>query len=151
MDSVIDRHVQMMSAKSIGQKRQRESPGFNRNKEFREWIASHGDVTGDLGTGSSRSYRRVTFDDQNETFRDAEEVAASASVPTKEVVNTEWGVDGDDFPHPSTKHREGITWHLAPSRILIRTTEERYRVSYDMDLLPFRLGHTHQMRKRPTT
>jgi len=67
-DSLIDRHVQMMSARSLGQKRQRESPGFDRNKEFREWIASHGDVTGDLGAGSSRSYRRVTFDDQNETF-----------------------------------------------------------------------------------
>jgi len=42
-DKLIDRHVQMMSAGSIGQKRQRESPGFDKNKEFREWIASRCD------------------------------------------------------------------------------------------------------------
>jgi len=97
-------------------------------------------VTDDLGTGSSDLHRRVTFDDRNENYRDAEEVAASASIPTEEAINTEGGVDGDDFPHPSTEHRERITWHLAPSRILIRTTEERYRESYDMDLFPFQAG-----------
>jgi len=97
-------------------------------------------VTGDLGTGSLRSYRRVTFDDQAETFGNAEEVAVSASPPIKEVLNNEWGVDGDDSSHPSTEHRERITWHLAPSRVLLRPTEERYRVSYDMDILPFQAG-----------
>jgi len=139
-DKIIDRQVHIMSARSIAQKRQRESPGFDRNKEFKESIASHGDVTGDLGTGSLRSYRRVTFDYHNETFEDAEEVAASASASTEEIVNTECGVDGDDSSHPSTEHRERITWHLALSRVLIRPTEERYRVSYDMDLLPFQAG-----------
>jgi len=49
-------------------------------------------------------------------------------------------IDRDDFPHPSTKHRERISWHLAPSRILIRPTEERYHVSYNMDIFPFQAG-----------
>jgi len=138
-DSLTDRNVQMMSARSIGQKRQRESPGFDRNCEFKEWIASHGDVTGDRKTGGPRPYRRVTFD-QPETFDVAGELAEPTPVPTEGVINNEWGVDGDDSSHPSTEHRERITWHLAPSRILIRHTEERYRVSYDMDLLPFQAG-----------
>jgi len=89
------------------------------SREFKEWIASHGD----LKTAKSRSYRKVTFDDDPiETFGDAKEVAVSASLPTEEVHNNEWGIDGDDFPHPSTEHRERITWHFAPSRILIRPT-----------------------------
>jgi len=92
-------------------------------------------VTGGPESGGPRSYKRVTFD--RETFNDVVEVAASASSPTEEVTNNEWGVDGDDSPHPSTEHRERITWHLATSRILIRPTEEHYRVSCDMDLLPF--------------
>jgi len=128
----------MMSARNIAQKRQRESPGFDRKKEYKAWIASHDDVTGDLEAESSRTYRKVTFDD--ETFKDAEDVATPAPIPTEGVVNTKWGIDRDDFPHPTTEHRERITWHLAPSRVLIRPTEERYRVSYDLDLLPFQAG-----------
>jgi len=129
-----------MSARSIGQKKQRNSPGFDKNKEFREWIASHGDVTGDIEAGGSRSYRRVTFDGENEAFKDAEEVSGLASPPIEEVLNNEWGVDGDDFPHPSTEHKERFTWHLDPSRQLIKLNDERYRESYDMDLLPFQVG-----------
>jgi len=67
-------------------------------------------------------------------------LAEPTPVPTEGVINNEWGVDGDDSSHPSTEHRERITWHLAPSRILIRPSEERYCVSYDIDLLPFQAG-----------
>jgi len=49
------------------------------------------DVTGDLEVRGSRSYRRVTFDDQNETFKNAEEVSVLASPPIEEVLNNEWG------------------------------------------------------------
>jgi len=93
-------------------------------------------VTEDLGTARSRSYRRDALDDDpTETFGDAEEVAASAALPI-----VEWGIDVDGSSHPTTEHQERITWHLAPSRILIRPTEECYRVSYDMDLLPIQAG-----------
>jgi len=85
-DHFIDGHLQMMHARSIGQKGQRTSPGFGKNKEFKEWIASHGDVTGSLETAGPRAYRMVTFD-QRETFDDVEEDAASASLPTEEVNN----------------------------------------------------------------
>jgi len=126
---LINRHIQMLSARSIGQKRQRESPGFDKNREFREWIANHGNVTDDLETGSSHSYTRVSFDDRNENYQDAEDVTTPAPIPTEVVVNSVWGTDGDDFPHPTTEHRERTTWRLAPSRVLVRPTEERYRVS----------------------
>jgi len=90
-DILIDRHIQMLRTRSTGQKRQRESPGFDKNYEYRDWIAGHGDVSSDLGAGSSRSNRRVTFDDQNETFETAEEPAIPAYIPLEEVVNNEWG------------------------------------------------------------
>jgi len=112
----IDRHIQMLKTRSAGQKRQREAPGFDKDYEYRNWIASHGDVAGDLDVRECTSHRRVTFDD--ETFRDTEEVATPAPIPTA-VVNTEWGIDGDDFPYPSTEHRERVTRRLAPSRRMI--------------------------------
>jgi len=39
VDHFVDGHLQMMHVRSIGQKRQRESPGFDKNKEFKEWLA----------------------------------------------------------------------------------------------------------------
>jgi len=127
----------MLKTRSAGQKRQREAPGFYKDREYRNWIASHGDVTVDLRGGSFQSYRRVTFDDQNETFGDADEADISTPIPPEEIVNNEWVVDGDDSPHPSTEHCERVTWRLAPSRKFIRFTEGRHRESYDTDLLPF--------------
>jgi len=35
-DNLIDGHLQMLRARSIGLKRQRESPRFDRNREFKE-------------------------------------------------------------------------------------------------------------------
>jgi len=136
----INRHIQMLNTRNAGQKRQREAPEFDKNREYWNWIASHGDVTDDLRGRSSQSYRRVTFDDQNETFGDAGEAAISIPISPEEIVNNEWGVDGADSPHSSTEHRERITRCLAPSRRPIRLTEGRHRESYDMDLLPFQAG-----------
>jgi len=136
----IDRHVQMLKTKSAGQKRQRESPGFDPNREYREWIASHGDVAGDPGVGSSQSYRRVTFDDKNKVFGDADEAAISTHILLKESVNNEWGGDGDDSSHSPVEHREQFTRRLAPSRRHINHTAGRYKESYDLDLLPFQAG-----------
>jgi len=130
----------MLKTRSAGQKRQRESPGFDPNREYREWIACHGDVAGDPGVGSSQSYRRITFDDKNDIFGDADEAAISTPIPFEESVNNEWGVDGDDSPHPSVEHRERFTWRLAPSRRHINLNAGRYRESYDLDLLPFQAG-----------
>jgi len=87
-DSLINKHVQMLRTRSIGQKRQHEAPGFDKDYEYRNWIASHGDVAGDLCVRRSMSYKRVTFDD--ETFGDTEEVATPAPISTA-VVNTEEG------------------------------------------------------------
>jgi len=49
-------------------------------------------------------------------------------------------VHGDGPPHPSTEHRERITWRLAPSRRHISYNEGRYREWYDLDLLAFQAG-----------
>jgi len=135
----------MLQARRVAQKRHRESPGFDKNREFKEWIASHGAVSCGSGVGRPQSYRRVTFDDQPELFENiegnAEGGAVSTPPPTKEFGNnSEWGVDDDGSSHPSKEHKELLTWRLAPSRILIGPTKERYRVSYDMDLLPFQAG-----------
>jgi len=128
----IERHIQMLKTRNARQKRHRESPGFDNDFEYRNWIASHGDVAGDRV-----SHRRVTFDD--ETFKDSEEVIPTVPVH-RETVNSEWGVDGDGPPHPSVEHCEKVTWRLAPSRRLINLTAGRHRESYDMDLLPFQAG-----------
>jgi len=95
--------------------------------------------------GRPQSSRRVTFEDQPDPFENAEENAEGGAVstpPPTEAANTnsEWGVEEDVSSHPSIDRRERVIWKLAPSRILIRPTEERYRVSYDMDLLPFQAG-----------
>jgi len=135
-----EKHIQMLKTRSAVQKRQREAPGFDKDREYRNWIANHGDVAGDLDVGSSQSYRRVTFDDQNETFGDADEATISTPIPPEKIVNNEWGVDDADSAHPSTEHRERITWRLAPSRRLIKLTEGCHRESYDMDLMPFQAG-----------
>jgi len=106
-------------------------------------MASHGDVAGTPRGRSFQAHRRVTFDDRNETFADVEETAISTPIsldPPEETVNNEWGVDGDDSPHPSTEHRERITWRLAPSRRHINLTAGRHRESYDLDLLAFQAG-----------
>jgi len=61
--------------------------------------------------------------------------------PTEKVLtNSEGGVDENVYSHPSIDQKERTTWRLASSRILIRPTKKRYRVSYDMDLLPFQAG-----------
>jgi len=136
----IERHVQMLKTRSAGQKRQHESPGFDPNRKYREWIASQGDVAGSPSVGSSQSHRRVTFDDKNEIFGNADEAAIPTPIPFEESVNNEWGVDGDDSPHPSVEHCERFTWRLAPSRRHINFTAGRYRESYELDLLPFQAG-----------
>jgi len=108
----INRYSDILKARSAGQKRQRESPGFDPNQEFRECMASHGDVAGTSRGRSSQAHRRVTFDDKDETFADVEETAISTPIPLdhpKETVNIEWGVDCDDSPHSSTEQRERIT------------------------------------------
>jgi len=74
-------------------------------------------------------HRRVTFDNRTGVYNDAEE-----------TVNNEWGVDGDDPPHPSTEHRMRRMRHLAPSKRFIHLTSGRYRESYDLDLLQFQAG-----------
>jgi len=97
-DYIFDGHLQMLRTRSIGQKRQRESPGFDKNKEYKDWIASHGDVPCGPEFGGPRSYRRVTFDDHTETFKDVEGGALLTSPPTEEVINTEWGLTTLSFP-----------------------------------------------------
>jgi len=75
-------------------------------------MASHGDVTGAPRGRSSQAHRKVSFEDKNETFADVEETAISTPIPLdppEETVNNDWGVDGDDSPHPSTEHREKYT------------------------------------------
>jgi len=68
----VDCQLQMLQARSMAQKRQRESPGFNKNQEFKEWIASHGDVSCGSEFGRPQSYRKVTFDDQPKIVENAE-------------------------------------------------------------------------------
>jgi len=105
----IDRHIEMLKTRSARQKRQRESPGNDHGREIREWMASHGNVAGTPRGRSPQAHRKVTFDDKNETFADVEETEISTPIPPDppdETVNNEWGIDGDDFPHPSTAHCE---------------------------------------------
>jgi len=86
-------------------------------------------VAGEPVVSDTRLHRWVTFDNRSGIFNDADE-----------TVNNEWGVDGDDPPHPSTEHREKRTRHLATSRRHINLTSGRYRESYDLDLLAFLAG-----------
>jgi len=101
-------------------------PGVDASRPYQEWLASHGDVAGEPVVSDSRLQQWVTSDNRSGIFNDA-----------NETVNNEWGVDGDDPPHPSTEHREKRARHLAPSRRLINLTPGRYRESYDLDLLAF--------------
>jgi len=106
-------------------------------------MASHGDVSDTPRGRSPQVHRRVAFDDKDETFADVKETEILTPIPLnpfKETVNNEWGVDGDDSPHPSTEHRERYTWRAAPSRRLINLTAGRHRNSYDLDLLAFQVG-----------
>jgi len=103
-------------------------------------MASHGDEANAPRGKSSQAHRRVTFDDKDKVFGDANEAPISTPIPFEETVNSEWGVDGDDSPHPSTEHRERYTWRGAPSRRLINLTAGRHRESYDSDLLLFQAG-----------
>jgi len=131
----------MLRARSIGIKRQHESPGVEANRRYLSWVASLGDVTGGSCVSPSHLHRRVTIDDENETFGDASEAVQPTAISLEGTVNSEWGVDGDGPPHPSTEHREGqITWRSAPSRIPLSYKEGRYRESYDLDLLAFQAG-----------
>jgi len=66
--------------------------------------------------------------------------ALLAAAEQLESTKRKWGADEDVTPTPSTKHKERIIWKCPPSCVLIRPTEERYRVSYDMDLLLFQAG-----------
>jgi len=116
----------MLKARSAGVKRHHETPGEDARRQYQEWLASHGDVAGERVDSASKIHRRVTFDNRSGIFNEADE-----------TVNNEWGVDGDDPPHPSTEHREKRARHLAPSRRLINLTPGRYRESYDLDLLAF--------------
>jgi len=139
----INRYSYILKARSAEQKRQRESPGYDHGHEFREWMASHGDVAGTPRGKSPRVHGRVTFDDKDEAFADVEETEVPNPIPlnpSEETVNNEWGVDGEDSPHPSTEHRERYTWQAAPSRRLINLTAGRHRESYDLDLLAFQAG-----------
>jgi len=94
-------------------------------------------VAGDRGTNQCATHRRVTFDD--EIFEDSNKIVPPGPA-LAEAVNNEWGVDDDDPPHPSTEHRERITWRLTPSKRHINPNEGRYRESYDLDLLAFQAG-----------
>jgi len=131
-----DDHLQLLKTRSAGQKRHRESPGFDRNYAFNKWLASQGDVTGGIENEGQRLHRRVTFE-QPETGDKAEESTEPTTIPSKETVNSEWVIDGGGFPHLSTEHRERVTWRLAPSRRFMKLTEGRHRESYDLNLLPF--------------
>jgi len=144
-DYFINGQVQMLRARSIAQKRHCESQGFDKNREFKEWVASNGAVSCGSEVRRLQSYRRVTFGDQPQLFENVEGNAEGGAVSTppfteEVLINSEWGIDDDVSSHPSIDHRERLTWRLAPSRILIRPTEKRYRVSYDMDLPPFLAG-----------
>jgi len=119
----------MLKARSAGVKRHHESPGEDARHRNQEWLASHGDVAGQPAVYEIKLHRRVTFDSRAGVFNDADE-----------IFNNEWGVDGDDPPHPSTEHRERRARHLAPSRRHINLTSGRYRESYDLDLLAFQAG-----------
>jgi len=131
----------MLRARSTGTKRQHESPGVEANRRYLDWVASLGDVTGGSCVSPSHSHRRVTFDDENETFEDAREAAKPTAIPLEETVNDEWRKDGYGPLHPSTEHPESrITWRSAPSRIPIGCKEGRYREYYDLDLLAFQAG-----------
>jgi len=130
----------MLKTRSTGVKRQHESPGIDANRRYLHWVASLGDETGGACVSRIQSHRRVTFDEDRETFKEADETPQSTSIPTEETVNSEWGVDGDGPPHPSTEHRERITWRLAPSRRHISYNKGRYQESYDLDLLAFQAG-----------
>jgi len=134
-----DGQLQLLKAKSAGQERHRESPGFDRNYEFKQWLASQGDGTGGIENKGQRLHWMVTFE-QPEMDDEAEGSTEPIATHSEEIVNNEWGVDGADSPHPSTEHHERITWHLAPSRRFINLTAGRHRESYDMDLLPFQAG-----------
>jgi len=82
----------MLKTRNIGQKRQPKAPGFNKNYEYQNWIASHGDVTGDLSGGSFQSYRRVAFDDQNKTLETHVKLPYQQLVPLRKpsIVSGEW-------------------------------------------------------------
>jgi len=45
-DRNIDKHIQMLRARSTGIKRPHESPGVESNRRYVDWVASLGDVTG---------------------------------------------------------------------------------------------------------
>jgi len=70
----VDGLLRMLRARSVAQKRQCELPGFDKNREFKEWVASHGDGYCEPEFGGSRSYRKVTFNDQSQIFEDVEGV-----------------------------------------------------------------------------
>jgi len=128
-DRNIDRQIEMLKARSSGVKRHHEMPGEDARRRYKEWLASHGDVAGEPVVNETKLHRRVTFSSRVGVFNDADE-----------IVNNEWGVDGDDPPHPSTEHRERRARRLAPSKRLINLTSGRYREFYDLDLLAFQAG-----------
>jgi len=131
-----DGQLQLWKARSAGQKRHRESPGFDSNYEFNKWLASQGDVTGGIENEGKRAHRRVTFEQPD----DAKGPTEPTTTPFEEPATNEWGVDSGDSSHPSTEHRERVTWRLAPSRRFIKLTEGRHQESYDLDRLPFQAG-----------
>jgi len=139
-DRTVDKHLPILKTRSTGVKRQQESPGIDANRRYLDWVASPGNETGGACVSQIQSHRKVSFDEKRETFKDADETPQSTPILTKETVNSEWGVDGDGPPHPSTEHREQITWCLAPSRRHISYKEGRHRESYDLDLLAFQAG-----------
>jgi len=94
-DRAIDKHLQMLKTRSTGVKRQHESPGIDANRRYLNWVASLGDETGGACVSRLQSHRRVSFDEDRETFKDADEAPQSTSISTEETVNSsEWGVDG---------------------------------------------------------
>jgi len=132
----VARQLQMLKARSAGQKRPREAPGYSRNRDFNDLFASHGDVAGEATKEQPRNHRRVTFARPEKT----EEINEYNPIPSEETVNSEWGVDGVDFVHPSIEHHERFTWRLTPSRRSINLTAGRHREFYDLDLLAFQAG-----------
>jgi len=77
----------MLKTRNAGQKRHLGSPGFDKNFEYRNWIASYGNVAGDLDIRDRTSHRGVTFND--ETFKDSEVVITPVPIETVNV-SVEW-------------------------------------------------------------
>jgi len=86
-DRTIENNMQSLRTISIAENCRRESPGFDTGREYREWIASHGDVDGDHSVRKHIVHRSVKIEDRDETFDDVHEDTTSIPVPPEETVS----------------------------------------------------------------